>query len=123
MSKIRGVLPLFLATSVGIVNGIWVFQPLLAAKQEEKDNLAKQLLDVEHQAKEGDAKVIREAENAASRISATEAALKPIQPSSSWWPNISLWSKSENAAIKDSTDLHPRIEATKISKDSKEANT
>jgi hypothetical protein len=87
------------------------------------DAISRQLLDVEYQAKEGDAKVIREAENVASRISATEAALKPIQPSSSWWPNISLWSKSENAAIKDSTDLHPRIEATKISKDSKEANT
>ncbi|KAH8758640.1 hypothetical protein F5882DRAFT_38894 [Hyaloscypha sp. PMI_1271] len=123
MSKIRGVLPLFLATSIGIVNGIWVFQPLLAAKQEEKDNLAKQLPDVDHQAKESDAKVIREAENAASQILATEAALNPIQPSRSWWPNISPRSKSENAVIKDSTDLRPRIEATKISKDSKEANT
>jgi hypothetical protein len=91
--------------------------------QPKIDAISRQPPDVDHQAKESDSKVIGEAENAASRISATEAALKPIQPSSSWWPNISLWSKSESAVIKDSTDLRPRIEATKISKDSKEANT
>jgi hypothetical protein len=91
--------------------------------QPKIDTISRQLPDVDHQAKESDAKVIREAENAASQILATEAALKPIQPSRSWWPNISLRSKSENAVIKDSTDLRPRNEATKISKDSKEANT
>jgi hypothetical protein len=63
MSKVRGVFPLFLATTLGVVNGessnnltilgqidgltktlpigIWVFQPLLAAPQEEKEEQTK----------------------------------------------------------------------------------
>jgi hypothetical protein len=72
---------------------------------------------------ESEVKVVREIEKAASRSSATEAALKPIRSSSSWWPNINLWSKSESPATKDSAETSPRFEATKTNKDGKGENT
>ncbi|KAE9375753.1 hypothetical protein N431DRAFT_403702 [Stipitochalara longipes BDJ] len=120
MSKIRGVFPLFLATTFGIVNGIWVFQPLLAAQQEGKDDLSKQALESTQQAKDSEVKTPREAEEATIRSSATEAALNPIQPTRSWWSNTRLWSKTENTAAKDSTESDRRVKATKTSKDTKE---
>ncbi len=50
---------------------------------------------------------LRKEEVAASRISATEAALKPIEPSStSWWPRMSLWS---TAARKDDKTLENTV--------------
>ncbi|PMD45382.1 hypothetical protein L207DRAFT_578302 [Hyaloscypha variabilis F] len=126
MSKIRGVFPLFLATTFGIVNGIWVFQPLLAAQQEGKDdlsNLAKQALETPQPSEDRNDKTTIEAEQIASRSSATAAALKPIQPTRSWWPTTSLWSNSENAAARNSTVDDSRTGATGTSKDTKERNT
>lgn len=83
----------------------------------------RKVVDVAHRPNESEVKFVRETEEGASRISATEAALKPIQSSSSWWPNISLWSKSESAATKDSAETSPRFEATKTNKEGKEENT
>jgi len=43
---------------------------------------------------ESESKTSRDAEAAASRIVATETALKPISPSNTWWPKTSLWPKA-----------------------------
>jgi len=121
MSKVRGVFPLFLATAFGIVNGIWVFQPLLAAQQEGKKDQTKETPDVTNQPEASDVKIIREAEVAASRSSATESALKPTgTPMSSWWPRMNLWSKAESFGNKESKDDPPSIEPTQKGNQGKE---
>jgi hypothetical protein len=79
--------------------------------------MSREALNVTDQSKESEIKVTPEAGGAASRSSATEATLKPTQPWSSWWPNISLWSKSEKAAVKASPEIRPPLEATKANKD------
>jgi len=122
MSKVRGVFPLFLATTFGIVNGIWVFQPLLAAQQEGNEGrLQIETRDAAHQSEASDLKIIREAEVAPSRSSATESALKPTGTSiSSWWPKMSLWSKAENSGNKESEDDPAQIEPPKKASGGKE---
>ncbi|PMD22701.1 hypothetical protein NA56DRAFT_702489 [Hyaloscypha hepaticicola] len=122
MSKIKGLIPLFLATSFGIINGIWVFQPLLAAQQEGLDEQIKKSLDAADQPKEHHANAMQETQAAASRNSATEPALKPIPSTNSWWSNISFPSKSESAGV-DTSSTGPRIEAMKGTKERKEENT
>jgi hypothetical protein len=56
--------------------------------------------EIAEQSEPGDLETIRKAEAAASRIIATESALKPIQPSNSWWPSLSLWAKDSNSRSK-----------------------
>jgi len=83
--------------------------------------MARQPLQTTHQPNE--VKTTLEAEEAASRSSVTEAVQKPIRPAKSWWSNASLWSKSENSAVKSSSGPPPQIEATKTSRDTEEQNT
>lgn len=42
------------------------------------------------------AEEVRDAEAAASRASATEQTLKPVQPSGSWWPKSIVWPQEKN---------------------------
>jgi hypothetical protein len=76
--------------------------------------VSRKATEIAHKSEESEVKILREAEAAASRSSATESALKPIgSSSSSWWPNMSLWSKAENAGNKESQEAPPRAEPTK----------
>jgi muconolactone delta-isomerase len=63
-------------------------------------------LEVPGKAKEDEIKILRAAEAAASKTTATESALKPEGSSSSWWPKLSLWTaKNSDDKTKTSTDL------------------
>ncbi|KAH9220795.1 hypothetical protein DL95DRAFT_289401 [Leptodontidium sp. 2 PMI_412] len=112
MSKIRGIFPAFLATAIGVGNGIWVFGPAFKDLQQEKEEQAKYSLfhkdeKVAKLSENGahDTESLRNAEAAASRTIATESALKPMKRPSSWWPTMSLWTKE--------VDKPPAIEPAK----------
>ncbi|KAL5324008.1 hypothetical protein ACEPPN_008551 [Leptodophora sp. 'Broadleaf-Isolate-01'] len=124
MSKIRGIFPAFLATAIGVGNGIWVFGPAFKDLQQEKEEQAKYSLfhkdessftnyanrkavEVAKLSENGahDTESLRNAEAAASRTIATESALKPMKRPSSWWPTMSLWTKE--------VDKPPAIEPAK----------
>ncbi|KAL3421901.1 hypothetical protein PVAG01_06057 [Phlyctema vagabunda] len=98
MSRVRGVFPLFLATSFGIINGIWAFGPALKEQQLEKQRV--EFETINHPNEEEIAK-LRIAEAEASRSSEPESAPKS-ELRSSWWSNMSLWSK-DNSAVKNGT--------------------
>ncbi|KAH6721982.1 hypothetical protein BKA61DRAFT_166018 [Leptodontidium sp. MPI-SDFR-AT-0119] len=107
MSKIRGIFPAFLATAIGVGNGIWVFGPAFKDLQQEKEEQAKKAVEVAKLSENGahDTESLRNAEAAASRTIATESALKPMKRPSSWWPTMSLWTKE--------VDKPPAIEPAK----------
>ncbi|PSS19983.1 hypothetical protein M430DRAFT_27080 [Amorphotheca resinae ATCC 22711] len=107
MSQIRGIFPLFLATAFGIGNGIWVFGPAFKEQQREKQEQAQKALEVARHSEAGEVQTLREAEAAASRKIATESALRADNPSKSWWPSLSLWSKETKAGIGKSDDTTP----------------
>jgi muconolactone delta-isomerase len=67
-------------------------------------------LEAAQQSEPVEVETIRKAEAAASRSIATESALKPIQPSNSWWPNLSLWTKDPNGRSEAVGDEVPRTE-------------
>ncbi|PVH83749.1 hypothetical protein DL98DRAFT_652212 [Cadophora sp. DSE1049] len=99
MSKIRGIVPVVLATAIGVGNGIWIFGPAFKEQQQEKKEQAKKAVEVAKLSEDGTHKTpeaLRDAEAAASRTMATESALKPVENPSSWWPNMSLWTKEVN---------------------------
>ncbi|KAH7357006.1 hypothetical protein BKA65DRAFT_495939 [Rhexocercosporidium sp. MPI-PUGE-AT-0058] len=99
MSKIRGIFPAFLATAIGIGNGIWVFGPAFKDLQQEKEEQAKKAVEVAKLSENGThdtPEALRKAEAAASRTIATESVLKPVEKGSYWWPNMSLWTKEVN---------------------------
>ncbi|KAG4442829.1 hypothetical protein IFR05_001710 [Cadophora sp. M221] len=98
MSKIRGIFPAFLATAIGVGNGIWVFGPAFKDLQQEKEGQAKKAVEVARLSENGthDTEWLRNAEATASRTVATEPALKPMEKPGSWWPNMSLWTKEAN---------------------------
>ncbi len=86
------------------------------------DVICRKPLDAADQSKKHHANATRETEGAASRNSAPDPALRSIPSTSSWWSNISFWSKSESAGVETSS-MGPRIEAMKSTKDRKEENT
>jgi len=90
MSRIRGVLPLFLATTIGIANGLWVFGPAFREQQLEKEGVARQDLDVKVDADNAELEALRKAEAEASRTAATNTALAAKKPQS-WWSTMGLW--------------------------------
>ncbi|KAH7407383.1 hypothetical protein BKA64DRAFT_415498 [Cadophora sp. MPI-SDFR-AT-0126] len=99
MSKIRGAVPVVLATAIGVGNGIWIFGPAFKEQQQEKEEQAKKAVEVARLSEDGIRKTpeaLRDAEAAASRTIAMESALKPVEKSNSWWPNMSLWTKEVN---------------------------
>ncbi|TVY75643.1 hypothetical protein LSUE1_G005754 [Lachnellula suecica] len=119
MSRVRGVVPLFVATAIGIGNGklsppshcIWVFGPAFKEQQQLTLEEARKPQEALSEAKEEEIKTLRAAEAAASKVSATEAALKPEGPSSSWWPKFGL-STGTSAAEKPTTSTNTARGAT-----------
>ncbi|CZT01921.1 uncharacterized protein RAG0_09306 [Rhynchosporium agropyri] len=101
MSKIRGIFPLFLATAIGVGNGLWVFGPEFRNQQLEKEEQEKKAAEVAKLSGSGTNNTVESlkmAEAAASRTIATETALKPAGKSQSrWWPNTNgFWEKERN---------------------------
>ncbi|KAF8852688.1 hypothetical protein BDZ45DRAFT_678182 [Acephala macrosclerotiorum] len=92
MSRVRGVFPLFLATTFGIVNGIWVFGPAFKEQQEKEEQVKKELV-VSPEVDNARVEEVRAIEAAASRAVATESALKPVEKSSSWWAKLDVWNQ------------------------------
>jgi hypothetical protein len=63
--------------------------------------------EVEQKPEDSQIEALRKKEVATSRSSATEAVLKPIEPSStSWWPRMGLWSTT---ARKDDKQLENKV--------------
>jgi muconolactone delta-isomerase len=81
------------------------------------DQLVRKALEVANQSEPGEVDTIRKAEAAASRSIATESALKPIQPSNSWWPSLSLWAKDSNGRSKPVGNEAPQTEIEQKSND------
>ncbi|KAL2073558.1 hypothetical protein VTL71DRAFT_10884 [Oculimacula yallundae] len=101
MSNFRGIVPLLLATAIGVGNGIWVFGPAFKEQQQEKAELEKKAIEVAKLSEHGThdtVESLRNAEAAASRTIATETALKPTETrESKWWPNTNgFWTKEVN---------------------------
>ncbi|ESZ94784.1 hypothetical protein SBOR_4841 [Sclerotinia borealis F-4128] len=94
MSKVKGIFPFFLATALGIGNGIWVFGPAL--KEQQETNLqAKAPFMNPIQTQESEAARIAEVE--ASRAATTLASLNPSKPpNSSWWQSAKSWLGTTN---------------------------
>jgi len=107
MSKIRGIFPLFLATTFGVVNGIWVFGPAFKKQQQEKDELTKKALQIQNGAEEAEMKVLRQAEAEAGRTAVTESALRQSPIQKTWWPSLSLWSKPSTRDGEDNSTSPP----------------
>ncbi|KAK0100853.1 hypothetical protein ONS95_007300 [Cadophora gregata] len=99
MSRFRGAVPVLLATAIGIGNGLYIFGPAFKEQRQEKEEQARKAVEVARLSQDGNHKTpedLRDAEAAASRTIATESALKPVEKASSWWPNMSLWTKEVN---------------------------
>ncbi|CZR52786.1 uncharacterized protein PAC_02663 [Phialocephala subalpina] len=92
MSRVRGVFPLFLATTFGIVNGIWVFGPAFKEQQEREEEARKDLV-VSPEVNNAQVEEVRATEAAPSRAVATESVLKPVENSSSWWTKLDVWNR------------------------------
>ncbi|KAH8599361.1 hypothetical protein B0O99DRAFT_613657 [Bisporella sp. PMI_857] len=115
MSKVRGIFPLFIAASFGIVNGIWVFGPSFKEQQQEKLDQERKVEETIRLSNEGLS--TRDAEASASRTLATDTVLRAEQQSNWWFPKISLWSqesKESNEKIEsNSLEVKRKQEATK----------
>jgi len=98
MSKVRGIFPLFLVTTLGIVNGIWVFGPALKDQQQQKEEeeQARKAQELARLSKEGTLETLRNAEAAANRATSTASALRGDNQSSSWWSNLGFWTGTRN---------------------------
>ncbi|KUJ13277.1 uncharacterized protein LY89DRAFT_622073 [Mollisia scopiformis] len=92
MSKVRGIFPLFLATTFGIVNGIWVFGPAFR-EQQENDGQVKTELVVSGQVDNARVEQLRDVEAAINRASANKSILQPAEKQSSWWTTLGDWSR------------------------------
>ncbi len=73
------------------------------------NNWFRKALEVGRQSENGLVGSLQKAEAEASRTLATEAALKPVQKPTSWWPSTNLWTKElknplEKDAPNDSQD-------------------
>ncbi|KAG9233509.1 hypothetical protein BJ875DRAFT_463933 [Amylocarpus encephaloides] len=81
----RGIFPLLMATTFGIINGVWVFGPALKEQREAKDVLSESETEVTP-GQQQEAKKVLAAEATASRSAATATVLKPeAAASTSWW--------------------------------------
>jgi hypothetical protein len=63
--------------------------------------------------KQSEANITHDPVGETSRNPTAEAVSVPIRSSSSWWSSINIWSKSESAVSKGSTDVIPQIEPAK----------
>ena len=78
---------------------------------------SRKALEIAKQSDPVDVETIRKAEATASRIIATESALKPIEPSNSWWPNLTLWAQNSYSRSKAVENEAPRTEIEQKSND------
>jgi len=105
MSNIRGLVPILLATGLGVVNGLLVFGPAFKDQKERKEEL-QQALEAARQS-DSDGVTLRDAEAAASRTIATRSALRAEQSVKTWWSSLSLWSQDTNTIAAKPRDTLP----------------
>ncbi|KAI4127478.1 MAG: hypothetical protein LQ347_004593 [Umbilicaria vellea] len=92
MSRIKGIFPLFLATTFGIFNGIAVFGPEFRKQGQEKLGEQHQN-EVAHVPDPTAIETLKEAETEAIGAGATQRLDKPEQ---SWWSITRLWEQAKS---------------------------
>ncbi|KAH8811649.1 hypothetical protein F5884DRAFT_898042 [Xylogone sp. PMI_703] len=84
MSRVRGFLPLFLATAIGVVNGVVVFGP--AFKEQQQEKLA--LSDPSNENHKSKDEILRRVDTA---LPAQTEEIPRKDTANSWIPRIGLW--------------------------------
>ncbi|KAI9706344.1 MAG: hypothetical protein M1836_003349 [Candelina mexicana] len=106
MSKIRGVFPLFLATTFGIINGIAIFGPAFKEQALESKGFDSDLTHEARAAELEDVQVGKRVETDAIGVSTSEGLPQHVVNKSPW--SSIRFGKQDKADVRDVASKEPK---------------
>jgi len=117
MSRLRGVLPLFMATTVGVISGLWIFEPAFKEQQGLQGTGVGNELNAINKSKDSEGSALSESMSDVGQVPTSTTAPLEKGAQQPWRSPLSRW-RSKPGAETTEMPLHSSGSPSKVEKDS-----